>query len=396
MKKGLKKSLALILGLAMIVGSLTACGDEAPASVSEEVASATTETSASTETVEAEANAEDDVLVVGYDQFASKFSPFFATLAYDVDVYSMTALTLLASDREGNVVLNGATGEVIPYNGTDYTYTGLADCVVTQNDDGSVVYDFKMREDVKFADGENVTADDVIFSMYVLADPTYDGASTFYALPIRGMEEFRSGMDTLFNLLYAAGKDNTDFTYWDEATQTAFWADLDQAAEKFVQEIKDYLVSLGYNTADDTIDLVMTNWGYEVAADASLSDVFYTMVADGYDGDVATASDTETAGSSVFDLMNDYSAYSVGVSTGDSAANISGIEKTGDYSVRVTMDSFDATAIYQMTLAVAPLHYYGDEALYDYDNNKFGFNKGDMSLIKVHTTEPMGDRKSVV
>ena len=45
-----------------------------------------------------------------------------------------------------------------------------------------------------------MTIDDVIFSMYVLSDPTYDGSSTFYAVPIEGMEEYRSGMDTLINL----------------------------------------------------------------------------------------------------------------------------------------------------------------------------------------------------
>ena len=42
----------------------------------------------------------------------------------------------------------------------------------------------------------------------------------------------------------------------------------------------------------------------------------------------------------------------------------------------IHMTSFDATAIYQLALPVAPLHYYGDESLYDYENNSFGFPKG--------------------
>ena len=54
-----------------------------------------------------------------------------------------------------------------------------------------------------FSDGTPLTVDDVIFSMYVLSDPTYDGSSTFFALPIVGMEEYRSGMDTLGNLIVA-------------------------------------------------------------------------------------------------------------------------------------------------------------------------------------------------
>ena len=56
----------------------------------------------------------------------------------------------------------------------------------------------------------------------------------------------------------------------------------------------------------------------------------------------------------------------------------------------IHMTSFDATAIYQLALPVAPLHYYGDESLYDYENNSFGFPKGDLSLVRSKTTQPMG------
>ena len=46
--------------------------------------------------------------------------------------------------------------------------------------------------------------------------------------------------------------------------------------------------------------------------------------------------------------------------------------------------------IYQMAQPIAPLHYYGDEALYDYENNSFGFVKGDLTNVKSKTTQPMG------
>ena len=385
MKKALKKSLVSILAMAMVVGSLAACGKQ-PVETS---VSNSTEVSAPADD-NTTAPAEEKTLVVGKDQFASKFSPFFAALAYDQDVVSMVTLALLGSDREGNVVLHGIEGEVIPYNGTDYTYDGIADCEITQNEDGTVVYDFTMRDDIKFSDGEPMTADDVIFSMYVFADPTYDGSSTFYAQPIKGMEAYRSGMDTLFNLLVAAGKDNTDFTNWDEATQTAFWADFDQAAEAFVQEIADYCVAAGYNTADQPIGTILGTWGFAAADDATALDIFYDEMMPAYGGDVASLSDTESAGSSIFDLMNDYAAYTKGVQTGESADYIEGIEKTGDYSVRITMDEFDAVSIYQLPVSVAPLHYYGDKSAYDYDAHNFGFPKGDLSIVKAVTTKPLG------
>jgi peptide/nickel transport system substrate-binding protein len=50
----------------------------------------------------------------------------------------------------------------------------------------------------------------------------------------------------------------------------------------------------------------------------------------------------------------------------------------------------DATAIYQLGVAIAPLHYYGETAKYDYDNNKFGFDKGDLSHVRSVTTKPLG------
>ena len=381
MKNAMKKSLVLLLSVALMASTFAGCSKKA-----EEVESTSTETSTSVETPAEES---DDILVVGYDQFASKFSPFFAQLAYDQDVASMTQLSLLGTDREGNVVLKGIEGEVIPYNGTDYTYTGIADCDITQNDDGTVVYDFTLRDDIKFSDGEALTADDVIFSMYVLSDPAYDGSSTFYTLPIRGMEDYRAGMDTLFNLLSAAGRDNADFTNWDEATQTAFWADIDQAGEKFVQEIVDYCVAAGYGAADEPVGTVMANWGFPADESATTLDVFNIMV-EAYGGNLTELSDVESAGTPLTDFMENYEAYTVAVSTGDSAANIAGIEKTGDYSVRITMDKFDAVAIYQLPVTVAPLHYYGETSLYNYDNNQFGFVKGDLSHVKSVTTKPMG------
>ena len=99
----------------------------------------------------------DTPLVVGYSPFNSKFSPFFSETAYDQDVWTMTAIGLLNSDRQGSIIMNGIKGETKSYNGTDYTYYGPADCEIKENTDGTVDYNFKMREDLKFSDGEPIT-----------------------------------------------------------------------------------------------------------------------------------------------------------------------------------------------------------------------------------------------
>ena len=406
MKKSFLKKLSLGLAAVMTVASLSACGKDNTSSDG-----ANTETGAS-ESTEVSTSTGADTLVVGKDTFGSKFSPFFATLQYDQDVSDMVSIGLLASDREGNIVMKGIEGETIAYNGTDYTYNGIADCDVTQNDDGTVVYDFTLRDDIKFSDGEPLTADDVIFSMYVFADPTYDGAATFYTLPIKGMEDYRSGMDTLGNIILAAGRDNTDFTNFTEDQMNAYWAAVDEEGEKFAQDIVDYCVA-NYpdyleSVGNSEVALGMFAWGFGDVnddgtvltgagtgteyniADLTIAD-YWTELQAKYDNDLVTMSETEVAGDDLFTMLNeDYPEFTQGITTGDSAANISGIEKTGDYSLRVTMDKFDAVAIYQLGVAVAPLHYYGDTSKYDYDNNMFGFTKGDLSIVKDKTTQPLG------
>ena len=385
----MKKYLALVLALIMCVGLLSGCGQAAAPAAEATKAEAEPAAEAVAEAEPAETDA-DTPLVVGYSPFNEKFSPFFSETAYDQDVWLMTQISLLDGDRQGAIIMNGIEGETINYNGTDYTYYGPADCVITENDDGTVFYDFKLRDDLVFSDGEPVTIDDVIFSMYVLCDPTYDGSSTLFALPIEGMEAYRSGMDTLLNLLFNAGRDNTDFSLWDEATQTAFWEKYDAATLGLAQEIADYLVEAGYNAEDDDMSLKAANWGFEVAEGGTIED-FAAAIGEAYGSDIAGMINTENAGSSVDDLVPGLADYSTaGIQTGESAANITGIQKIDDYNMRVVLTEVDATAIYQLSLPIAPLHYYGDPSLYDYDNNSFGFTKGDLSVVRSVTTQPMG------
>ena len=244
-----RKLLALTLTTALL---LSGCGKQ-------QVLPEVTETQAPVQ--------QDKTLVVGTLNFDGKFSPFFYTNAYENEVLSLVHVNLLGTDREGAVVLEGIGGELRPYNGTDYFYTGIADCEITENSDGSVFYDISLKEGVKFSDGTQMDIDDVIFSLYVPLDPSYDGIMTLYSLPIEGLAEYREDPEV---------------------------------------------------------------------------------------------------------------------------PNITGIQRLGDYSLRIVMTEFSATAIYQLATAVVPMHYYGDESLYDYGNNMFGFPKGDLSGVKGVTTQPLG------
>lgn len=393
----IKKILALVLALVMVF-ALCACG--------ESNTPAPEESKAPVEESKAPVEENTSTLVYATSTFGQKFSPFFYTTAYDEEVVSNFTGGLLAADRGGAIIHHGIEGETVEYNGTDYTYYGMGDVDVVQNDDGSVDYNLTMRDDIVFSDGTPATIDDVIFGIYVMADPSYDGSSTVYALPIEGMADYYNSQQYLYKLLAEAGRDNTDFTLWDEATQTAFWASVDAAGEKFAQEIIDYVVA-SYNTdeyaatieatpdeiaADPALQVKfgMNMWGYGDAWTEGATAADYWAAIEAAYGDIIEASDTETAGSSLFDLMDDFADYDKLVATGDDVPNIKGIIRTGDYSLTVHMTEYDATAIYNMSFIIAPLHHYGDVSKYDYDNNKFGFDKGDLSGVKAKTTEPLG------
>ena len=334
---------------------------------------------------------EDTPLVVGYAPFNEKFSPFFAETAYDQDVSSMTQISLINLDRMGQVIYKGIEGETIPYNGTDYTYYGPADIVVTQNDNGTVYYDFTLRDDITFSDGEPLTVDDVIFSMYVLCDPTYDGSSTLFSQPIEGMKEYRSGIAQKISLIAAAGKDNTDFTFWTEDEQKAYWAAVETAPAKLAEEIANFCWDNGYAPQDD-VSAAAGAWGFSVPAGSTLED-FGKALTEAYGDDIVTMISVENAGSTIADYLPEYDALAEWVEYAESAPSITGIQKTGDYTLRIVASSFDATMIYQLGINIAPMHYYGDKALYDYDNNSFGFPKADLSSVRAKTTQPMGAGK---
>lgn len=394
----IKKILALVLALVMVL-ALCACGNSSTPAPSEE-------TQAPAEETQAPAEENTSTLVYATSTFGQKFSPFFYTTAYDEEVVSNFTGGLLAADRGGAIIHHGIEGETVEYNGTDYTYYGMGDVDIVQNDDGSVDYNLTMRDDIVFSDGTPATIDDVIFGIYVMADPSYDGSSTVYALPIEGMADYYNSQQYLYKLLAEAGRDNTDFSLWDEATQTAFWASIDAAGAKLAQEVVDTVVG-SYNTDEYTgvieatpdeiaadpalqVKFGMNMWGYGDAwtEGATVAD-FWAAIEANFDS-VVEAAETESAGSSIWDLMDDFADYDKLVATGDDVPNIKGIIRTGDYSLTVHMTEYDATAIYNMSFIIAPLHHYGDVSKYDYDNNKFGFDKGDLSGVKAKTTEPLG------
>ena len=377
-----------------------------------------------------------DTLVVAYSNFSEKFSPFFASSSYDTDVYTLTQVGLLATDRGGDIIYNGIEGETRNYNGTDYFYKGISNLTVTQNNDGTVDYSFKLRNGVKFSDGKELTVKDVIFSMYVLSDFDYDGSSTFYSLPIEGMNEWRTNLNTEILAKYEAAGAALLGTY-DEETEDfkcdpesedytaaqfeSFTAKMATAWEGLGADIINYVYDKYAADYADYLELFKNNknafgmfmWGFgDIDDDGNfvalpLGDTFtlegndYPSAADyganikaAYAGDLVTAFDKEGTGNLVLDSyvqkwIAEAGATEMNGATIDSITGITFDEAAGTINVRTT--EFSATTVYQLGLSVAPLHYYGDTALWDPANGSFGFTRGDLNnQVRKVTTKPMG------
>lgn len=417
---------------------------------------------------------EDKVLVVGYDDFSGKFSPFFATTAYDVDVEGMTQVGLLTTDRDGGIIYNAIEGETKKLSdGSDYTYKGIADVKVEQFDlSGNpvtgnattyqTVYTMKIRDDIKFSDGHVMDADDIIFNYYALLDPFYTGPSTLYSVDIVGLKNYlndNSNADSADrvtpHIVGVVGKTDeelngllsgfTQFTFkknnqdvkidlddvkgFRDAIDTAVKAEIKALIEEELAWVKSSVLTseayknAGYWRVVEDGEVVAYNEEAHTPADVSAVAVLalfyavddeYTVVADGeakaeatvvqeiadqygtdynaLDAAYGAAVVAPKVTAKAFDLALGW--VDANADAGAKVPNITGVEKVDQQTVKVTVNGFDAAAIYKVAgIEVAPMHYYGSEAKYDYAANKFGFDartETSMELLETKTANPMG------
>lgn len=394
-----KRIMSLLLAATLAAGTLAACGssnDTAKEGTTDNATEQASETESSTEEGAAQTGS-GTPLVVGYLDFSEKFSPFFSESVPDQEVYLVTQGLLLETDRSGAVVMNGAQegGETIAYNGTDYTYQSLANLTINQNADDTTSYNFKLREDVVFSDGEPLNADDLIFNLYVYLDPAYDGYSVLNTMPIVGLKNYQNNSTAADSV--TADDVNAYLAEMPEALETAIaetivaptlTAEKDWCTENFEAQgmasaeelyVSAYSIDEAYDPAGKDYDTIVNDVIAMYGAD-------YKTLGSNYAGDEAYY-DADVYSLAEKILIEE----KVAAGEGEEVPNIEGIKKLGDYEVEVTLKGFDASAVYLfLDFGVAPLHYYGDEAQYDYDNNKFGFPRGDLSIVKSKTTTPMG------
>ena len=334
--------------------------------------------------------------------FYGKFSPFFTESVGDQTATELTQLRLLTSDRSGEPVLNGIEGETRTYNNVDYTYYGPADLSMEEQPDGSVYYDITLRDDLTFSDGESVAVDDLILSLYVLCDPTYSGASRLSQLPIRGLRDYKLDHVMLSALIAQKGEDNTDFSQFTQEQQTVFWDAVNQGMVPFVQELTRQVQALHDANLKETEERIVYTpatvasgyaWG-ELPEDAdykalalAMGQAFhwdFVQMDAWFSNSMIPMTDLPERLGEAYDYAGQM------VSSGQSVTSISGIIKTGDYSLRVVTDELDVRTLYYLgSVYIAPLHYYGSTDLYN-DVDSFGFTKCDLTNIRARNEQPLG------
>ena len=288
-----KKLFAVVIVLLMAAMALSACSP-APAAQTDEPAAPEAPAASEAPTDEVVTFEEqpfgdnlptaptiDIPLVVAYQDFSQKFSPFFADSGYDMDVASMTQIALLTTDRVGGIIFNAIEGETVNYNGTDYLYKGPADTKVEYDEASDTTkYTARLRVGMKFSDGTPVTADDLIFSYYTFLDPSYVGSTTLSSYDIVGLKDYQTQTTSevfdkyaaLAEEILAAGSDHvwaaTDT--WTQEQQEDFWTRFNSTWTASVQSIVDYvnanyLADYGEAVMGLTPDVISGNEGIQIA-----------------------------------------------------------------------------------------------------------------------------------
>ncbi len=187
----LVKRLVILTVTASMLTGMTACGRNKKV-VKPKVQTTAEVKNGTTKAGGKGANYSDVPLRIGCDHFDNKFNPFMAKTEADLQAVGLTQVMLLDNDRTGRIVENGIDGEQRNYNGKSETYFGIANVKVRyKRKAGYTVYRITLRDDLLFSDGEPITIDDVIFTLYAFCDKNYKGPSKLKKSKIQGLTKYQ-------------------------------------------------------------------------------------------------------------------------------------------------------------------------------------------------------------
>ncbi len=211
-----------------------------------------------------------DAFVIMTEQLDGLFNPFFYTAANDGTIVGMTQIGMLGSTYENEEVK-------VAYGDNEAVVT--KDYEIVENSDGTVTYNFVLKNGIKFSDGHPLTMEDVLFNFYVYLDPVYTGSNTLYSTKILGLNEYRTQT-------VGSGSDDSDSLIASQASTRAqarinelvnlFNAQLKASStnevsyDAMVEAIKAHSVSSGYKSA-------ISNNPDEITNEQLLADYEYAL-----------------------------------------------------------------------------------------------------------------------
>ncbi|MGP7817363.1 ABC transporter substrate-binding protein [Niallia sp. 01092] len=114
-----------------------------------------------------------DTFVAGTTKPGGVFNPYFYSNGWDENINSVIFSSLVNIDDKGK-----------PYPQLAEKWDISAD---------NLTYTFHLRPDLKFSDGSPLTAEDVAFTLTMLHDPKYDGATDISLVHIKGGQAYKEG-----------------------------------------------------------------------------------------------------------------------------------------------------------------------------------------------------------
>lgn len=302
-------------------------------------------------------------------------------------------------------------------------------------DENITRYTAELKNNPTFSDGSPLTAQDVLFSLYVYLDPGYSGEAALKDLNIVGLKSYLlqipeahiKAAAELMPLIHAAGEDHvcTDADAWNETQQRFYWeayneyaaaceAEFPQCAQAIVDACAEMLQSdfrppFGLTAeqiaADESLRIAyaMVQWGYADADGSTLTarytdkvwnleeskptvNDFAAELSFAYDGDLAACWAIETSGTYEPALPNLYDtfavAYSIAIETG-AIGSISGIRMIDESKLEIDIvgiDMYSAGALFGMP--VLSLSAVGNGETWNPGLGQYGHPFGDVSAIE--------------
>lgn len=176
-----KKLMATMAGVMALSVGLTACGgssDDTTSTDDKQVENNTDnkislQKATNPDSLPDVAKNRKDTLVIGLDLPDGIFNPLYTDSAYDIQINEVLFAQLLQYKDDGTLE------------------EGLCERAVISDD--KKTYTFKLKDDLKWSDGEPITTDDIEFTYKVMADKSYTGPQDMNTIDIAGWKDYNEG-----------------------------------------------------------------------------------------------------------------------------------------------------------------------------------------------------------